>query len=96
VPFVKAAYENFKDKGFEVYGVSLDANKEDWLKAINGWELGWTHVSDLAYWNSSVVPQYQLSGIPATFLLDKEGKIIARDLRGTQLQMKLEEVIGKK
>lgn len=93
VPFVKEAYDSFRNKGFEVYGVSLDANKPDWVRAIKDWELNWIHVSDLGYWNSSVVPKYQLQGIPATFLLDKEGKIIARDLRGPQLKMKLEEIL---
>ena len=95
VPFVKAAYDKYKDKGFEVYGVSLDASESDWKKAIDAWGLNWIHVSDLAYWNSAVVPKYEIAGIPATFLLDKEGKIIAKDLRGPALEHKLEEVIGQ-
>jgi peroxiredoxin len=92
-PNVVKMYQTYKDKGFEIFGVSLDMNKEQWLQAIEQDGLTWTHVSDLGYWNSVVVPQYQISGIPATFLLDKEGKIIARDLRGAELEAKLKEVL---
>jgi thiol-disulfide isomerase/thioredoxin len=91
-PNVVRVYDKYKDKGFEIYGVSLDMNKGQWLQAIEVDNLKWTQVSDLAYWNSVVVPKYQIAGIPATFLLDKEGKIIARDLRGEELDKKLAEV----
>ena len=91
-PNVVNVYNKFKDKGLEIYGVSLDAKKDQWVAAIEQDGLPWIHVSDLMYWNSVVVPQYQIQGIPATVLLDKEGKIIARDLRGAQLEQKLEEI----
>jgi peroxiredoxin len=91
-PNVVKVYNKYKDKGFEIYSVSLDMDKGQWLHAIETDHLTWTHVSDLGYWNSVVVPKYQISGIPATFLLDKEGKIIARDLRGEELDKKLAEV----
>lgn len=91
-PNVVKVYEKYKDKGFEIFGVSLDMNKSQWLQAIQSDNLTWPQVSDLGYWNSVVVPKYQIAGIPATFLLDKEGKIIARDLRGEELDKKLAEV----
>jgi hypothetical protein len=69
-------------------------NREQWIKAIQQDGLVWTQVSDLAYWNSKVVPLYNISGIPATVLLDKEGKIIAKDLRGESLETKLSEILS--
>lgn len=78
-------YKQYKDKGFEIYGVSLDKNKEDWTKAIMEDQLTWTHVSDLKFWQSEAAAQYKIEAIPATYLLDKEGKILAKNLRGEQL-----------
>lgn len=94
-PNVVRAYHKFKNKGFEVYSVSLDKNKEDWLKAIKEDGLEWTHVSDLKYWNSIAARDYNITGIPFSILLDKEGKIIAKNLRGAALDQKLTEVLGK-
>ncbi|HEY6902354.1 MAG TPA: TlpA disulfide reductase family protein [Puia sp.] len=91
-PNVVAAYRKYHDKGFEILGVSLDAKAEDWKKAIRKDRLGWTHVSDLKYWNSEVVSLYGISGIPLNFLLDPKGKIIARSLRGADLEKKLAEI----
>ena len=91
-PNVVRMYKKYKDKGFEIYGVSLDMSKEQWVQAIQQDGLGWIHVSDLGYWNSQVVPLYDLTGIPSTVLLDKEGKIIAKELRGESLEAKLEEI----
>jgi thiol-disulfide isomerase/thioredoxin len=89
-PNVVKVYQQYKDKGFEVYSVSLDKDKNSWIEAIKKDGLIWpSHVSDLAYWNSSVVPQYGFTGIPFTVLIDKEGKIIAKGLRGAQLEEKL-------
>jgi peroxiredoxin len=93
-PNVVMAYNKFKDKGFEVFGVSLDRNKEDWLQAIAEDGLTWTHVSDLKYFESQAAVDYNISAIPFSILLDKEGKIIAKNLRGAALDKKLEQVLG--
>ncbi|MFM8834591.1 MAG: peroxiredoxin family protein [Cytophagales bacterium] len=93
-PNVVKAYKRFKDKGFEVFGVSLDRSKEDWLKAIAEDGLTWTHVSDLKYFESQAAKDYNINAIPFSILLDKSGKIIAKNLRGAALDRKLEEVLG--
>jgi peroxiredoxin len=92
-PNVVAAFNQFKDKNFTVLGVSLDKNKESWLNAIQKDNLTWTQVSDLKEWESSVVPQYKIEGIPFNVLVNPEGKIIASDLRGGELMIKLKEVL---
>lgn len=92
-PNVVRMYKKYKDKGFEIFGVSLDRDKNAWLKAIEKDNLTWVHVSDLQFWQSSVVPQYNIEGIPMTVLLDKEGKIIAKNLRGRALEEKLAELL---
>ncbi|HEY0744277.1 MAG TPA: TlpA disulfide reductase family protein [Chryseosolibacter sp.] len=94
-PNVVRAYNKFKDKGFTVFGVSLDRSKEDWLKAIQEDGLTWTHVSDLKFWQSEAAKTYSITGIPFSVLLDPQGKIIAKNLRGAALHKKLEEVLGK-
>jgi peroxiredoxin len=88
-PNVVKAYETYKDKGFTVLGVSLDQDRDAWTKAIADDKLAWTQVSDLQYWNSAAAKLYKVQSIPANFLLDKEGKIIGRDLRGPALQERL-------
>lgn len=92
-PNVVAAYQQFKDKNFTVLGVSLDKEKAPWLKAIADDNLAWTHVSDLKFWDSMVVPLYNIEAIPFNVLLDVNGNVIARDLRGPALQQKLQEVL---
>jgi peroxiredoxin len=82
-PNLVANYKKYHDKGFEIFQVSLDKSKESWEKAIQDDHLDWYHVSDLNYWNSVVVPLYNIQGIPANFLLDKDGKIIAKNLNLT-------------
>lgn len=93
-PTVVKAYEKYHDKGFEILGVSLDADgaKEKWMKAIKDDGLTWPQVSDLKYWKSEVVKLYGIQGIPLNFLLDPEGRIIARNLRGAALEQKLSEI----
>lgn len=91
-PNVVKLYAKYKDKGFEILGVSLDREKAAWEQAIKDDNLTWKHISDLAFWNSSVVKQYNITGVPYTVLVDKEGKIIAKGLRGAQLEQKLEEI----
>ena len=92
-PNVVAAYNRFKDKGFTVLGVSLDSNRDPWLAAIQQDNLTWTHVSDLKGWGNEVGKLYGVTGIPQNFLIDKEGKIVAKDLRGAALDEKLAEII---
>lgn len=92
-PNVVRVYNKFKNKNFEILGVSLDQDKLAWVQAINKDNLAWTHVSDLKAWESVVVPLYGLEGIPATFLIDPKGVIIAKNLRGGMLEDKLEEVL---
>lgn len=91
-PNVVRLYSQYKDKGFEVFGVSLDRTKEDWIKAIADDQLTWTHVSDLKYFNSAAAELYKIDAIPATYMIDPDGKIIAKDLRGPSLESKLAEL----
>ena len=90
-PNVVAAFNKYKDKGFTVYGVSLDRTKDKWLQAIEEDGLTWTHVSDLKYFNSVAAETYGISSIPFSILLDRDGKIIAKNLRGDVLDQTLEE-----
>jgi len=94
-PNVRAAYDRYRDQGFTVLGVSLDypGKKEAWLKAIHDDHLPWTQVSDLKGWNSEPVKLFAIEGIPRNFLLGPDGKIIAQNLRGTDLGNKLKELL---
>lgn len=92
-PNVVLAYHKYHPKGFTILSVSLDNNKDKWEEAIKQDKLNWNHVSDLKGWQSSVAVLYGVRGIPTNFLLDKDGKIIAKDLRGADLEKKLAEVI---
>lgn len=94
-PNVVSAYQQYKDKNFTVLGVSLDrpGEKDAWLKAIKADGLAWTHVSDLQFWNSSVIPLYKFDGIPFNVLVDPDGKVIAEALRGPKLEAKLAELL---
>jgi peroxiredoxin len=94
-PNVVRAYNKYKDKGFTVYGVSLDRTKEKWLQAIEEDGLTWTHVSDLKYFNSVAARAYGIEAIPFSILLDRDGKIIAKNLRGQELDDALEEHFNK-
>ena len=92
-PNVVKAFNKFKTKNFTILGVSLDQKRDAWLKAIKDDGLTWTHISDLKYWNSEVVPLYNIQGIPYNVLIDPTGKVIAENLRGPELESKLEEVL---
>ncbi|HLN54475.1 MAG TPA: TlpA disulfide reductase family protein [Bacteroidales bacterium] len=94
-PNVVKVYNEFNKKGFDILGVSLDQNREDWVKAIADDKLAWTHVSDLQYWNNAAAKLYAVQAIPANFLLDENGTIIGRNLRGEDLYNKVVEVLGK-
>ncbi|WP_316847880.1 TlpA disulfide reductase family protein [Pedobacter psychrodurus] len=92
-PNLVKAYAKYHDKGFEIIGVSLDNKKDAWLKAIEADQLGWMHVSDLKGWKSDLAAEYGIKAIPTSFLVDASGKIIAKDLRGDQLDKKLESIL---
>jgi thiol-disulfide isomerase/thioredoxin len=91
-PNLVGIYNDFKDKGFEIVGISLDTNKESWLKAIQDDQLTWTHLSDLKGWENSAARIYGVRAIPANVLLDKDGYIIAKNLKGEDLREKLESI----
>ncbi len=93
-PNIVENYKKYKSDGFEVFQVSLDQTKEAWVQAIKADGLNWIHVSDLKYWQSEAARLYNISSIPASFLLDKEGKVIATNLRGAALGSKLQELFG--
>ena len=93
-PFNVALYNQYKDKGFEIYGVSLDQDPTRWKGAIEKDGLTWNHVSDLKGWSSAAGQLYGIRSIPSTVLLDPAGKIIAKNLRGEALAAKLAEVFG--
>ena len=94
-PNVVKAYQQYKNKNFTILGVSLDREdgKEKWLEAIKKDQLEWTHVSDLKFWNNEVAKQYVVRAIPFNLLIDPQGKIVARNLRGEALEKKLAELL---
>ncbi|HKH62962.1 MAG TPA: TlpA disulfide reductase family protein, partial [Flavitalea sp.] len=92
-PNVVKAFNQFKDKNFTILGVSLDREKQSWLQAIQDDQLAWTHVSDLAFWDSKAVQAYKFEGIPYNVLIDPSGTIIAENLRGNALSGKLQELL---
>ena len=96
-PNLVKAFNHYKGQKFTIIGVSLDRpnGKDKWLPAIHKDGLSWTQVSDLKFWDSKVAGQYAVRGIPQNFLLDPDGKIIAKNLRGNDLEDKLEELFGK-
>ncbi|GAB4239528.1 MAG: TlpA disulfide reductase family protein [Ekhidna sp.] len=93
-PNVVRVYQKYSDQNFEILGVSLDRSRDAWLKAIEADGLPWIHVSDLKFWNSEAAKIYQIHSIPATYLVDPDGKIIAKNLRGSSLEAKLKEIFG--
>jgi len=92
-PNVVAAYHQFKSKNFTILSVSLDQEKENWLKAIKMDRLEWTHVSDLQFWGNAAAKLYHVESIPQNFLVDPNGIIIAKNLRGEELAAKLKEIL---
>lgn len=94
-PNVVRAYNTFKNRNFTIVGVSLDKEKENWVDAIKKDNLNWTHISDLAFWNSKAVDIYGFQGIPYNVLINPEGVIIAESLRGSDLMNRLQEELKK-
>lgn len=95
-PNMVRIYNEHKDKGFTIYSVSLDKTKDAWVKAIKDDGLTWVHVSDLKFWQCEAALNYNVSSVPYTVLLDKEGKIVAKNLRGEELNKKITEILGVK
>jgi peroxiredoxin len=92
-PNVVEAFNKYKDKNFTVLGVSLDRGKAEWIDAIKMDNLTWTHVSDLKFWSNAVAQQFQIQSIPQNFLVDPQGKIVGKNLRGAALEMKLAKLL---
>ena len=93
IPNVIKLYNKYNAKGFEVFGVSIDSKKADWLKAIANDKIKYTQVMDKDGWNSTVAEKYGVYSIPSTFLLDKTGKVIAIDLDGEELENKVKSLL---
>lgn len=93
-PNLVKTYKRFKDQGFEILGVSLDRTREEWIKAVAADSLAWTQVSDLQFWNCKAAKLYSVTSIPANFLIDKNGVIIAKNLRGEELVNVVMEHLG--
>jgi alkyl hydroperoxide reductase subunit AhpC len=87
------AYTKYHNKGLEILGVSLDTRKEAWIKAITDDKLSWNQVSDLQGWGNEVAVLYEIQSVPANLLIDPTGKVIAKDLRGEELEKKLAEIL---
>lgn len=92
MPNVVAAYEKYHGKGFEIVGLSFDKDKDEWVNAIKEWGMPWIQLSDLKYWETVAAGVYSVTGIPDNLLIDPEGTIIARGLRGEELEAKLSEI----
>ncbi len=95
-PNIVKVFNKFQSKNFTVLGISLDKDKDAWVKAIHKDNLQWTHVSDLAFWSNAVAQMYRVQSIPQNFLVDPSGKIVAKDLHGEALEKKLCELLGCK
>ena len=95
VPYLKQAYEKFHAKGFEIYGVSFDKEREKWLRAIADNGMNWIQVSDLNGYDNSATQDYAVAGIPANYLIDSDGRIVAKNLRGEAICTKIAELLGK-
>jgi len=94
-PNVVALYNEFHPKGLNIIGVSLDKDAAKWEEAIGKDKLAWIHVSNLKHWQEPIAKQYGVESIPATFILDASGKIVAKDLRGEELKAKVAELLAK-
>ena len=95
-PNVVAMYNELHDQGLNIIGVSLDKDGIKWKEAIVKDKLAWTHVSNLKFWDEPIAKQYNVQSIPATFILDAKGNIVAKDLRGDALKAKIKEILGVK
>jgi len=92
---VVAIYKELHAKGLNIVGVSLDKDVKKWKQAIAKDKLTWTQVSNLKFWDEPIAAQYEVQSIPATFVLDASGKVVAKDLRGDELKAKIIELLAK-
>ena len=92
-PNVVKLYNQYKDQGLAIIGVSLDKDADAWKKAIADDQLAWTQISNVKFWQDPIAKQYGISSIPATFILDSKGVIVAKDLRGAELEAKVAELL---
>lgn len=90
-----ALYNEFHSKGLNIIGVSLDKDATKWKEAIAKDKLVWNQVSNLKYWDEPIAQQYKVESIPATFILDSKGKVVASNLRGEALKAKIQELLSK-
>ena len=95
-PNVVRVYNKYHDKGLNIIGVSLDKKQESWTKAIADDNLDWNHVSNLKFWQDPIARAYGVRSIPATFIIDEQGQVIAKNLRGPALEQKISELLGEK
>ena len=95
VPHLKETYDKFHKKGFEIYGVSFDRDRDKWLAAVKDNGMDWIHVSELQQFDNQAAKDYAVQGIPSNFLIDAQGVIVAKNLRGEDLYKKVEELLGK-
>lgn len=95
-PNLVKIYNRYNEKGFEIIGVSLDKSKPQWIRAISDDYLTWSHVSNLQFWQDPIARLYKVSAIPASFILDEKGMIVAKNLRGSQLESKVSELLSDK
>jgi peroxiredoxin len=95
MPNVVSLYNEYKDKGFEIFGVSIDTNKDKWVKAILDDRITWMQVSEMKGWNSKAIHDYEVSGIPAVFIIDPQGMIIAKNIHGDELKQFMNKLFNK-
>jgi len=93
MPYLKKTYDAFRDKGFEIYGISFDDNRDNWLAAVENNGMKWIHVSELRGFNNQAARDYAVQGIPSNFLIDAEGRIVATNLRGEALYEKIASLL---
>lgn len=95
MPNVVSSYKKYHERGFEIVGFSLDVKKEAWIHAIKSWDMPWIHLSDLKGWGSNAGKVYGINGIPDNFLVNPDGIIVARDLRGSELEEYLSKIFDE-
>ena len=95
VPHLKKTYDEFRKKGFEIYGVSFDEDRGDWLGAVEQNDMNWLHVSEVKGFDNQAAKDYAIQGIPSNFLIDGQGTIVARNLRGEALYEKISELLAQ-
>lgn len=95
MPSLVKAYKTYKNKGFEIVGISLDSKADAWEKGVKDLNITWTQLSDLKGWKNEGAALYGVNSIPHTILVDKDGTIIAKNLHGQELEDKIKEVLNK-